>query len=225
MKDNGTGSLALARRIRAAGISIYIPEDDEKGCCDRSSDLLIYQFGGVNESLVFDLHGGAGFIIWLTITVKVPRFAIAAFDLELPWEGTVHWLEDPRNVNVVYAYDNYKFSDKYRPEFGRSEVLNHLADVRRKWSRDDSLKGVLLGTVDQPIPEEIKHGAMISGTLIISDQFWQKYRLPVELWADRTAKTRRSRSGIPRRGRLFDHPDPGFERVPLEEEAEAKKWG
>src|ERR1700752_3879049 len=43
------GNLALARRIRAAGIAIHINEDDEEAPRDPSTGLLVYQAGGVSE--------------------------------------------------------------------------------------------------------------------------------------------------------------------------------
>jgi len=57
MKTKTQTDLALDRRIRAAGVSIYIPEDDEQTTTDPSNGLLIYQFGGLSDSRAFDFYG------------------------------------------------------------------------------------------------------------------------------------------------------------------------
>jgi len=73
-----------------------------------------------------------------------------------------------------------------------------------------------LGFGFDPIPKKFRHGEMIPGFLVIYDQFGSVFRCPVELWTDRSRLTR---SPAPsKRGRLFDRPDPGFERAPLDED-------
>jgi hypothetical protein len=201
------GDLALARRIRAAGIPIYIGEDDAEAPRNLSRGLLVYQEGGVIESRAFDFYGGAGYIIRATITVNLPKFAIAGFGLELPWKSQIRWLEDPLEIggdSVVY-----RFGGKESLEFERSQVLNHFADVQRLWSRGESLRGSLLGVGNEPIPEEFRHGAMIPAFLIIHDQFLRPYRSSVSLWTDRiTTPVRDVRSEARRKGGLLDRPDP-----------------
>jgi hypothetical protein len=215
-------NLALARRIRAAGISIFIGEDDGEPPRDPSSGLLVYQVGGIIESRAFDFYGAAGYIIRVVVTVNLPQFAIAGFDLELPWKSSVRWLEDPLEIDGRSLV--YRFGDKRFLEFERSQALNHFADVRRTWSRGESLRGSLLGIGDQPIPDQFQQGAMIPAFLIVYDQFWREYRSSVSLWTERTQKpVRPARSGIRRSGGLLDHPDSGFENAPLEKEDEAKK--
>jgi hypothetical protein len=197
------GNLALARRIRAAGIAIHINEDDEEVPRDPSTGLLIYQAGGVSESRMFDYFGGTGYMINAAITVNVPLFAIARFGLELPWKGPVRWLEDPLEADGSAMY---RFGGDEALEFERNHVLNHFANVRRTWSRGESLQGLLLGTVDAPIPTKFRHGMKIPGFLIVYDQFWREYRSSVSLWLDRhETATRRALSG---HERLFSRRDP-----------------
>src|SRR5712692_9385447 len=96
-------SLALARRIRAAGIPIGIEEDDEKGRHHEASELLIRQVGGVVESSAADLDcGGTRYVIFVRITSNLPgRFAISSFELELPWmDPFFHWLDDPVEIGA-----------------------------------------------------------------------------------------------------------------------------
>ena len=50
---------------------------------------------------------------------------------------------------------------------------------------------------------------MIPAFLIVYDQFWKGYRSPISLWRDCTQKPGRdARSGMRRKGGLFDHRDP-----------------
>jgi hypothetical protein len=214
------GNLDLARQIRAAGIRVHIGEDDEEAPHDSSSGLLIYQADGVVDSRAFDFHGATGYIIDIVITFNISRFAIARFDLELPWNGPFRWLDKP--VELVGQPAVYRFGGDYDPQFEMDEVLNHRTDVRRIWSRRDSLKGVLLGIGDEPIPDQFQHGSNIPALLTVYDQFWQKFCSSISLWADRSEKLRPARSVIARRGRLFDCPDPRREHVPLEEDEKKK---
>ena len=114
------GDLALARRIRAAGVPIYIGEDDGKGPHDPSSGLLVYQDGGVVESRAFDFYGAAGYIIRAVITVNLPKFAISGFGLELPWKSYVRWLEDPLELDgrsVLYRFSGKAFPNSIGARF------------------------------------------------------------------------------------------------------------
>jgi hypothetical protein len=204
-----TDNLALARRIRAAGVAIYIGEDDGETPHDPPSGLRIRQFGGLFDGRAIDFYGGTAYIISAVITVNLPHFAIAGFGLELPWKGTVRWLDEPFEIDG--SSKMYRFGGKYDPAFEKDEVLNHLADVRRTLSRGASLKGALLAIGQEPITEEFPHGAMIPAFLTVYDQFWRPYRSPIKLWADRSQKhLSRSRLGTPRR-KLFDCPDPKVE--------------
>jgi hypothetical protein len=198
--------LALARRIRAAGRPIHIEEDDGEARCIPSDGLLIYQTGGVNESCAIDYSGGTAFIIYLVITINLPNFGISAFGLELPWKNeSFRWLEDP--LEIGGSSNCYCFGDKNIPDFERSRVLNHYADVRRVYSPGKSLKGCLLGCGFDPIPEHFRHGMMISASVVVYDQFWRECRSQVELWADRSlARSRVSRNS--RKGGLLDRRDP-----------------
>lgn len=201
------GDLTLARRIRAAGIPIYIGEDDGEVPRDPPRGLLAYQEGGVTESRAFGFYGTAAYIIRAVITVNLPKFAISGFGLELPWMSYVRWLEDP--IETGGRSTVYRFGGKEFPEFERTEVLNHYADVRRMWSRGESLKGHLLGIGNEPVPEQYRHGAIIPAFLIIYDQFSRPYRSPISLWTDRTTTAVRGvRSEARRTGGLLDRPDP-----------------
>src|ERR1700675_1002176 len=79
-------SLAVARRIRAAGREVFIAEDDGEANYIPSDGLIVRQAGAVMETRAIDWSGGTTFILYLVITNKLPRFAIAYFGLDLPWD-------------------------------------------------------------------------------------------------------------------------------------------
>lgn len=199
-------NLELARRIRAAGILIDIPEDDPDAPSVPLEDVLIRQTGGVVESAAFDFAGGAGFTVSLVVTINVRSFAISAFELEVPWGDTVRFLEDPLEINGTSEI--YRFGGRYQLEFHRNEVLNHHADVRRILRRGSSLTGLLLAIGGQGIPDEFRHGTDIPAFVIVYDQYNWEHRSPISLWADRSAKLRPAANPKAKRRRLFECPDP-----------------
>jgi hypothetical protein len=201
-------SLELARRIRAADIRIHIEEDDCKSTDVPSAGVLLYLFGGETESTAVDFFGRTAFIIYANITINLPRFAISAFGLELPWNCAVHWLEDPLERDDSSKV--YRFGGRDLLDFKRGRVLNHRADVCRTLSRGSSLRGCLLGVGDKPMPDHFSHGMMVPCFLSVFDQFGREYREPISLCADRSQKLlRRTRSQAPRK-RIFDYPDSGY---------------
>jgi len=209
-------SLHLARRIRAAGRQIYIEEDDRESTYVPSDGLLIYLFGEVNDSLATDFLGGTAFIINVNITINLPRFAISGFGLELEWNCTVDWLDDPSEGERP---DVYRFGGRDLPEFERGQVLNHCADVSRIHSRGSSLRGYLLGVGDNPIPDHIQRGMMIPGFFIVYDQFLRPFRSPISLCANRRRKLLASTGSKASRKRIFDCSDPEYGQLLLESDA------
>lgn len=221
-RKTSVGNLELARRLRAAGIRIDIAEDGPSAPSIPLEGVLVYQTGGVTESMAFDLAGGTGFIVSLVITVNLSAFAISAFELELPWEDSVRLLEEPLEVHG--ATRGYGFGGRSSLEFDRDEVLNHYADVRRIVPRGTSMKGLLLGVGSRSIPDQFQHGATIPALVYIYDQYMRKNQAPISFWADRSEKRSRAARPISKRARLFDRPDPGFGHCSKEQhEFEDKK--
>jgi hypothetical protein len=174
---------------------------------NATSGLLVRQNGGRTESRAFDFYDVAGYIVSVTMTIKLPRFAIAGFDLSLPWQSYVWWLADPRD-RVAHT-PVYRFGRDYILEYNRLQVLNHLADVRRVRSRGESLQGYLLGIGNDPIPEQFEQGAIIPAFLIVYDQYGEGHRSPLSLWTDRTGRYfQHPSSGQLRKGGLLDKSDP-----------------
>jgi hypothetical protein len=202
MKDKTYDSLAVARRIRAAGRPIYIAEDDGEARSIPCDGLRVRQTGGVVESQAIDCSGGTAFILNLSITINLPKFAISAFGLEPPWKNdSFYWLEDPLEIDGTSRC--YRFGSKDLPEFDRGQVINHSADVTRVFSSGASLKGFLLGFGFDSIPDQFRHGMMIPAFVIVYDQFGHEHRSPVELQAVRN----HTRPRVLRRGSLLDRPD------------------
>ena len=208
MKKKLVDDLALARRIRAAGCSIPIAEDDGERRYIPTDGLRVYQTGGIIESTAFDWGGGTGFKIHLVITSNISNLAVSHFELELPWKQTYfQWLEDPLVIDGPSRL--YRFNGRNILEFERSEVINHRLDVTRPFSSGESVRGYLLGFGYDAIPAGFPHGAMIPAFLILYNQLAHEFRAPLKLWADRSQKNlRRPQSGVRRKGGLLDKRDP-----------------
>ena len=200
MKSNDTvDRLALARRIRAAGRPIFIREDDVDPEPPPIKSLIVRQTGPVMGTSVFEYSCGTGVMIDLCITVNISGFAIGYFDLDLPWPmKNFRWFEDPKDTySPCYQFWGTGL------EFGRTRVLNHRADGGLL-PRGQTVEGLLLGSYMAFIPEEFRHGEIITASLIIADQYEQEYRTPVNLVVDRSRSVKpRIRMGH----NLFDCPD------------------
>jgi hypothetical protein len=202
MKDKTYDSLAVARRIRAAGRPIYIAEDDAEVRGIPCDGLRVRQTGGVMESQAIDCSGGTAFILNLSITINLPKFAISAFRLEPPWKNdSFYWLEDPLEIDGTSRC--YRFGSKDLPEFERRQVINHCADVRHVFSLGESLKGFLLGYGSDSITEQFRHGMMIPAIVVVYNQFGHEHRSPVELQVVRNL----ARPRVLRKSSLLDCPD------------------
>ncbi len=202
-QDNSVG----LRRIRSAISTNHNDLADGKAPRNPQGGLLVSQNGGRTESRAFEFYGAAAYIANVTITIKLPRFAISGFDLSLPWQSYVWWLADPRDRAARPPV--YRFDRDYILEYNRDQVLNQVADVRRLRSQGESLQGYLLGIGNDPIPEQFNQGAIIPAFLIVYDQYGDGHRSPLSLWTDRTGRYfRRARSGQARKGRLLDKLDP-----------------
>jgi hypothetical protein len=207
MKNEEFDQLAFARRIRRAGRPIHIPEDDGETRSIPSDALRVRQTGGIIESTAFDFGAGTGFKINLVVTSNISGFAVSHIELEPPWKQTYfYWLEDP--VVIDGRSKCYRFGGNGGLEFERDLVINHRLEVTRPFSAGESAKGFLLGFGHDPIPAEFSQGQMIAAFLVLYDQYSRPYRVPVELWADRSTRNiRPARSGARQRGKLFDKPD------------------
>lgn len=167
MKNEGFDQLAYARRIRSAGRSIYIPQDDGQVRSIPSEDLLVRQTGGVIESSAFDWGAGAGFKINLVITSRISGLAVSHIEFRPPWKQMYFWwLEDPEMTDG--SSRRYRFRrpvDSRFPEgtghqpsfasdaavFGRRISRGPIAGG---WLRSDSRR-VFSGKNDPDVPGSI----------------------------------------------------------------------
>jgi hypothetical protein len=191
-----------ARQLRAGGIALEIPADDWKDPI-RESGLIIRQCDGRLENSVFDLGSGAtGYVVSLSLTVSTSNFALAAFDLELPWQAKLNFLEDPRGRS---KQDRYEFPNG--DVYPRDVVINHCVDIRRILRCGQSIEGLLLGSSFESMPDGFVHGVEIPAVLKIFDQFYACYRSAISLWANRSQKLSTVRRKGRNRAPLFAEPD------------------
>lgn len=179
-----------------------IPEDDWKDPIPENG-LIIQQCDGPLESNVFDMRSGqTGYIISLRLTISTSNFALAAFDLELPWKAKLNFLEDPRGRS---KQDRYEFPNG--DVYPRDVVINHCADIRRILRRGHSIEGLLLASGVESIPDRYLHGTEIPAIVKIFDQFDTCYRTGISLWADRSKKLSTGRRKVRKRAPLFEERD------------------
>ena len=201
-KDKTYDSLAVARRIRAAGRPIYIGEDDGEARNIPCDALRVRQTGGQMESCAIECAGGTAYIINMVITNKLASFAISAFGIQTPWPTEYfRWLEDPLLIDGHSR--SYRFGVRDVQDFEREQVINHYADVRQILPCGHSLSGFLLGIGYETIPERFRHGMMVPAFVIVYNQSGYEHRSPVELQAIRN----RTRPRVLRKSTLVDRPD------------------
>jgi hypothetical protein len=191
-----------ARQLRARGIALEIPADDWKDPI-RESGLIVRQCDGRLENSVFDLGSGAtGYVVSLSLTVSTSNFALAAFDLELPWQAKLNFLEDPRGRS---KQDRYEFPNG--DVYPRDVVINHCVDIRRILRCGQSIEGFLLASSFESMPDGFVHGVEIPAIAKIFDQFYTCYRTGIILWADRSRKFSTRRRKVKKRAPLFEDRD------------------
>lgn len=191
----------LACRLRAVGVPLEIAEADE------ADDVIINQLNGVTENRAFDLNGGigTGVIISLSIIMQSHGYAISRFALQLPWvDSSFRLLDDP--VEIGATWNVYRFPGTDALEFPRESVINHVSGLSRTWSRGECVKGLLLGIGSNSIPDDFRHGSEIPAFIIVEDQFETRSQAPISLWTDRSAKSSTPLRNKPRR-RLFERAD------------------
>ena len=186
MKNQRQGkNMELIRQLRRQGIVVPAYEQFEDD--DRSESIRISQVGGEIESSAADMmqSGGILYTIHVRLAFCVPTFAISSFDLEPLWEDPgIVWLEDP--VETGAPFNEYRLPGD-AAGFPRRAVINHFANVRRKFRRGESVQGLLLAYSLGAIPNHIRHGESVGARLTVNDQFDCAHSSPVFLWVNRGA--------------------------------------
>jgi hypothetical protein len=192
----------LTRKLIDAGI--LSGDAPDAAITPARKDVLICQFGGVDESSAFDLDcgHGTGYMLSLHVAVDLPRFKIWRWELDLPWEDPqFQWLADPAEYSSVE--EMYQFSSTLK--YPRAEVVNH----RHELQRGRGLDGLLLGRGYESIPASYRHGATVTASLILTDDMNHDFVTPVQLWVNRGAliDRKRAKATTKNRRRLFDKQD------------------
>jgi hypothetical protein len=193
----------LVRQMLRLGVPIDVTRTDLIGVNSQRSIRIDY-IGGVAETSAFDLDPvGTGYMASLSLTVLREPFAIASFDLALPWMQTpVIWLSDPAEGNG--PRNTYQFPGRNPLEYPRDAVINHCADVRRNLPLGKCIEGLLLGYGLDSIPDCFQHGGDAVGTLSITDQFGKEHSAEISFWIDRSAKLSPKKRNAPPRKSLFE---------------------
>jgi hypothetical protein len=160
----------LARRMRAQGILLDIPEDDSE--IGRSSAIGFYIIqNGKCEILPLDeFQSGDSFDLHIASNVSWP-FEISKVEAEFPWGNVpINWLPEPdgRDIGPV----GYRFPSELPLEYERTIVINHYVGSHRKLRRGSTASGLLLG-IGERAPEDA--GSPVSAFVYVYDQFDRKY--------------------------------------------------
>jgi Chromate transporter len=198
MKNDRTRWVDQARELRAAGIELEIPEDDWRD--PPRNDLIIRQCDGPLLNSVFDMpEGPTGFMVNLRVAIATSGFALAAFDVELPWKANLNFLDDPRESA---SQGVCKFFN--RDIYPRESAIDHYADSRCIRRRGESIEGYLFAWSFEHIPDRFVHGSEIPTILKIFDQSERPYQKEITLWADRIQKRSTLKRKVTNRKPIFE---------------------
>ena len=193
----------LLEQMHRLGVQTDVTRTDLHGL-NSPSGVHIDVIGGASETSAFDLDpGGTGYMASLSLTVLREPFAIAAFNLELPWMRTpVIWLSDPADGDG--PHNTYQFPGRHSHEFPRDVAINHRANAERNLPLGKCIKGLLLGYGFDSIPHGFQHGGSVVGRVSVVDQFGEEHSAEISFWINRSARlSSRKRSGPPRKS-LFE---------------------
>ncbi len=198
MKINRSRWINQARELRAGGLALEIPEDDWRDPSRRG--LIIRQCGGPLLNSVSDTRQGPTvFVVNLSVTIAMSGFALAAFDVDPPWEANLIFLDDPCGSSREGIYRLFN-----RDIYPRDSVINHYADGRRIRRRGQSISGFLLAWSLESIPDRFAHGSEIPAFIRIFDQNGDCYPKGINLWVDRSQKRSTRKSRVTKQKPLFE---------------------
>lgn len=177
MKRN-LASQDLARRMRAQGILLDIPEDDSEGrrlasglFMAQNGECLVIPIDRAQSAYIFDVHIVSNFA-W--------PFSIEKVEVRFPWgQVPINWLPEPDDNDIQGA--GYRFPGENPLEFERSVAINRYVGSHRKLRRGDVVSGLLLGTGER-IPEDAGPNPA-PALLYVYDQFDQKYETQISVFS------------------------------------------
>jgi hypothetical protein len=191
-----------ARRLLYNGVPLKIDRDDEDAA------LLMRQVGGETESYALDLkHGQSGYIINMRMYININGLTIADIFLELPWKDHgLSLIDDPLASGPRYGMYWFPCDDPLA--FERGAVINHFVNVQRQLRRGKTIEGLLLWVGSESIPGAFVHGVSIPASVIVLDQFDNRYTSEVTFWADRSKRMACDKRKGKSRPKLFSKRDP-----------------
>lgn len=187
----------IAQRLQAAGIPIAAKVNHDE------ADLLIRQDNEAYESMVFDHNGGTGLILPLSITPNMPVFILSAVDFSLSrWPGVCF---RPLDQNHRDEWPHYNFYGRSELKFSRSEIINRFLSDGKTFRRGHQLRGLLLASSYDRMPDELASGEVLQGEIKLYDQWERAHSGNINLRIHRELV--RDRAPDPRRKRLSASPD------------------
>jgi hypothetical protein len=168
-------NLAQARKMRADGVDIQIPEEWEEAA--RSLDILV---GGGSAATVFDLEGGsAAYAVWVRLVAR-RRVTLTDCRLLTAWD---------KDVTLMGYFDTREpLLWLGHLDFSRRQVLNpRIMNDLKFHGYDETVEGVILFT-GKPMPGAFDHGMTVSSTLVFEDQNRHEISQDAMLFVDRTWK-------------------------------------
>ena len=164
------GDIELARRMRAVGVPLELPEDDDSKVTQPPAKGISIQHNaeGIAEAIG---DTSTGYILDVCIIPNVPwPIEIARVVLHLPWDDPFfQWIPDPSERGAeMYSLPGTSL------HYGRDQVINHRIGQGQALSPGRSLSGILLGC-GMDMPRTVLHGSEIPAFLHIFDQFGREY--------------------------------------------------
>lgn len=208
----------LARRLANNGVPLTIEREDE------DAGLLIHKSGAEMENCAFDLKcGRSGYMVSIRITVTHEPLTMVDIFLGLPWtDPGLSLIADPLESGARYG--QYWFPGNDTLAFERRVVVNHVVNINRRLRRGGTIEGLLLWVGSEPIPDALVHGVRFPASVIVLDQFDNRYAFEVSMWADRSefrALNKQKVTSTPglfsRRDRSPDRSQPRTDTVEVEE--------
>jgi len=187
--------VARARQMQAFGIEVEIPQDWLRVAAayqQVSAGVEIEQFGGLNESTVFELASGRlGYVIAAMITNQTAKpIYCGDVQLRVPWEDEFfEWLS-PIEVPGKFrkqrdsSYQAYRFPDKLGLELPYDDVVNHILMEGQALLPGRPVRGLLLAT-GGIMPPDLQHGQWLSAALVIVGTDHREYSQEIQLWTER----------------------------------------
>jgi hypothetical protein len=187
-------SRELRRRFRAAGIPVSFESEN-----DEVPELLIRQDFDTYDTFVFNFGARSGLILPLKIVPNISIFVFSSFDICLPrWPNAWFRLLEE---NVGDRWPHYQLGGRSEFKFSRAEVINRFIEGQKIVRRGHPIRGLLLATSHERLPDDLLRGDVLRGSIKIFDQFEHEHQADVSVRVDREVELEFEPD--PRRERLF----------------------